>query len=74
MHANNPERLIDLNTFAVNSLNRSMGLSDHYPFTLTTEAIDKLRFVHDVIEACHASSEVRQVLVERWTQRLGATA
>jgi hypothetical protein len=37
-------------TFALNSLNRGMGLSDLYPFILSQRAIDKLRFVHDVIE------------------------
>ena len=38
-------------TYALNSLNRGMGLSDLYPFVLSAVAIDKLRFVHDVIEA-----------------------
>jgi hypothetical protein len=37
-------------TFALNSLNRGMGLPDIYPFVLSKQAIDKLRFVHDVIE------------------------
>ena len=37
-------------TIAVNSLNRSMGLSDLYPFVLAEAAIQKIRFVHDVIE------------------------
>jgi hypothetical protein len=37
-------------TFALNSLNRGMGLSDLYPFVLSERAIAKLRFVHDVIE------------------------
>lgn len=57
-------------TLALNSLNRSMGLSDHYPFALTHDAIDKLRFVHDVIESSHATPEVQQELAARWTQRL----
>jgi hypothetical protein len=38
-------------TMAMNSLNRSMGLPDSYPFVLSDAAIAKLRFVHDVIEA-----------------------
>jgi hypothetical protein len=33
-------------TFAVNSLNRSMGQSDLYPFVLTPGTIEKLAFVH----------------------------
>jgi hypothetical protein len=37
-------------TFALNSLNRAMGLADLYPFVLSQPAIKKLRFVHDVIE------------------------
>jgi hypothetical protein len=38
-------------TVAMNSLNRSMGLPDPYPFVLSLPAIEKLRFVHDVVEA-----------------------
>jgi hypothetical protein len=38
-------------TFAVNSLNRSMGQPDLYPFVLPPAVIDKLRFVHDLIRA-----------------------
>lgn len=36
-------------TSALNSLNRGMGLPDHYPFVLCQPAVDKLRFVHDVV-------------------------
>lgn len=36
-------------TFAFNSINRSMGLKDLYPFVLSAPAIEKLRFVHQVI-------------------------
>ncbi|HEX6242334.1 MAG TPA: putative zinc-binding metallopeptidase, partial [Polyangiales bacterium] len=38
-------------TLALNSLNRSMGLRDVYPFVLTEAALNKLRFVHQVIRA-----------------------
>ena len=38
-------------TFAVNSINRSMGLHDLYPFVLSPPAIAKLSFVHDRIRA-----------------------
>jgi hypothetical protein len=38
-------------TVALNSLNRSMGHADLYPFVLSEKAIRKLRFVHDVIES-----------------------
>jgi len=36
-------------TYALNSLNRGMGLPDLYPFVLSDAAIAKLRFVHEVI-------------------------
>jgi hypothetical protein len=36
-------------TYAINSLNRSMGLPDWYPFTMPPDALSKLRFVHRVI-------------------------
>jgi len=36
-------------TYALNELNRGMGLPDLYPFVLSSPAIDKLRFVHQVI-------------------------
>ncbi len=36
-------------TFAVNSLNRSMGQPDLYPFVLAPEVIGKLHFVHERI-------------------------
>ena len=36
-------------TLLLNSLNRSLGQNDAYPFALTPGALRKLRFVHDVI-------------------------
>ena len=42
------ERWIPL-TYLLNSLTRSLGQNDAYPFVLTTAAIGKLRFVHDCI-------------------------
>jgi hypothetical protein len=38
-------------TFAVNSINRSMGLSDLYPFVLSPPVIVKLTFIHERIYA-----------------------
>ena len=38
-------------TNALNSLNRSMGLADLYPFVLSQPAITKLRFVHELVES-----------------------
>lgn len=37
-------------TLLVNSLNRSLGKDDAYPFALTAGALRKLRYVHDVIQ------------------------
>jgi hypothetical protein len=36
-------------TLLVNSLNRSLGQEDAYPFALSSGALEKLRFIHDVI-------------------------
>jgi hypothetical protein len=38
-------------TYALNTLNRGMGLPDLYPFVLSKTIIEKLRFVHEVIAA-----------------------
>lgn len=55
-----PRRVGDLNrlveawiplTFAVNSLNRSMGQPDLYPFVLSPTVIGKFAFVHELIYA-----------------------
>ncbi len=35
-------------TFAVNSLNRSMGHADFYPFIIAPTVVEKLQFIHDV--------------------------
>jgi len=46
------QRLIDLwipLTLAVNSLNRSMGQPDLYPFVIAPAVIGKLTFIHDLI-------------------------
>jgi hypothetical protein len=53
-HAADMDRIIDAwlpLTFAVNSINRSMGLSDLYPFVLEPPVIVKLAFVHERIHA-----------------------
>ena len=35
-------------TFAVNSLNRSMGHADFYPFIISEKVIKKLKFIHEL--------------------------
>ncbi|MBC5781772.1 putative zinc-binding peptidase [Ramlibacter sp. USB13] len=42
-------------TLLVNSLNRSLGQEDAYPFALSQAALEKLRYVHDVI--CETRSQ-----------------
>jgi hypothetical protein len=43
-------------TLLVNSLNRSLGQEDAYPFALSAGALEKLRFVHDVISETRSAS------------------
>jgi hypothetical protein len=37
-------------TYALNSLNRGMGLPDLYPFVLSESAIEKMRFIHETVK------------------------
>lgn len=37
-------------TFAMNSLNRSMGLNDIYPFVISNPVKEKMKFIHEVIQ------------------------
>jgi len=39
-------------SIALNSLNRSMGLPDVYPFVLSEPVFEKMKFVHNVISSC----------------------
>lgn len=43
-------------TYALNSLNRGMGLLDVYPFALSAPAIEKLRFIHEVFQSARRKS------------------
>jgi hypothetical protein len=52
--APNVQRLVDAwlpLTFAVNSLNRSMGHADLYPFVVSPGVVKKLAFIHEIIHA-----------------------
>jgi hypothetical protein len=59
--ANEPfDRLIEswvALTYIANNLNRSMGLTDAYPFVLSPSATAKLRFVHGVIAEASKGSD-----------------
>jgi len=45
--------------YALNNLNRSMGLPDAYPFVLSEPAIQKLRFVHEIIRQRHEANSTQ---------------
>jgi hypothetical protein len=47
-------------TLALNSLNRSMGMKDAYPFVLTPVVLAKLRFVHGLVHERAARSPVTE--------------
>jgi hypothetical protein len=58
-NGNSPLRITDFDellqdwthlSVALNALNRSMGLNDAYPFAVTPPVVEKLRFVHNVID------------------------
>ena len=38
-------------TLALNDLNRSMGIKDAYPFVVSPAVHEKLRFVHELVQA-----------------------
>ena len=52
-------------TFALNSLNRSMGLGDLYPFVLTSAIIDKLGFIHDLVHGRAGATRREQPKLDR---------
>ena len=62
-------------TFAVNSINRSMGLPDLYPFVLAPTVIAKLTYVHDRIRAQRdrggASNGALRAMIAGLRQRIG---
>ena len=63
-------------TFAVNSINRSMGLPDLYPFVLSLSVIVKLTYIHGCIHAQRGwstapNSDLR-AMIEGLRRRVGA--
>ena len=57
-------------TFAVNSLNRSMGLRDFYPFVLTPTIIEKLGFIHDLVHGWVGAERRAQPPIETEERKL----
>ena len=76
-HNSGIERIIEAwlpLTFAVNSINRSMGLTDLYPFVLSPPVIVKLTFLHDRIHAQvrrAAPASGLRAIVARLKQNIG---
>jgi hypothetical protein len=63
---------------ALNSINRSMGLPDVYPFVLSAPVVNKLKFVNDVIAASEAhrlgaDPSIKTVAPTKPPVQLGAT-
>ena len=46
-------------TYVLNSLNRSIGMPDSYPFKLSTPVLEKLTFVHKVV-ASYKKTGIKQ--------------
>jgi hypothetical protein len=47
-------------TFALNSINRCMGRPDVYPFILTPRVVEKVGFIHDLIQSAGATAPAGQ--------------
>jgi hypothetical protein len=52
-------------TLALNSLNRSMGMEDAYPFVLTVPVLEKLRFIHKLVQAPELGKKGTDLFSER---------
>ena len=62
-HVATMDRIIDSwlpLTFAVNSINRSMGIPDLYPFVLAPAVMIKLSFIHKLIHTQHSTPAAAQ--------------
>ncbi|HEY5751099.1 MAG TPA: putative zinc-binding peptidase [Chryseolinea sp.] len=73
-YASNPFAIVDFRqvlnmwfplTIATNSLNRSMGHPDFYPFVIAPPVVEKLSFIHSVCRAVRRGASVQLVPVER---------
>ncbi len=61
-------------TLLLNSLNRSLGQEDAYPFALSPGALEKLRYVHDVICQTRSASPEKGAEPRRAEAAAAATA
>jgi hypothetical protein len=37
-------------SFAVNSINRAMGVPDVYPFVISAGVVEKMKFIHQLVD------------------------
>ncbi len=61
-------------TFALNSLSRSMGQPDLYPFVLSGPVIAKLGYVHGVVRESRAAAETAQTVAAGATEPVSPQA
>jgi hypothetical protein len=76
-HSATMERIIEAwlpLTFAVNSINRSMGIADLYPFVLPPPVIVKLAFIHDRIHAASQATGAGGGVPQRNAEQAGRGA
>jgi hypothetical protein len=52
-------------TFTMNSLNRSMGLRDPYPFLIRPRIMEKMKFIHDICYESRRTTLIESFEVER---------
>jgi hypothetical protein len=57
-------------TFAVNSLNRSMGHHDLYPFIISPPVVTKLAFIHEIVRAGAVSATRSQTRRPNFMSRM----
>jgi len=69
------DRLVDAwlpLSFAVNSLNRSMGQRDLYPFILSAAVVKKLGFIHDLVHADWSAVDLKKARPAKVTAPVAA--
>jgi len=76
-HAASMQVLIDAwlpLTFAVNSLNRSMGHADLYPFIVSAPVVTKLQFIHDIIHEAQEAPKRKRARRSLMNRMMGRDA
>jgi hypothetical protein len=74
-HTASIDRIVDAwlpLTFAANSINRSMGMPDLYPFVLRPPVIVKLTFVHECIHPARGARGAFRAVLNGLKRAVGA--